>query len=49
MFSGEANLEFGDSDNEELLPLKPVEIIRGYSYNPSWTSTHTAELLETYE
>lgn len=49
VFSGEANLEFGESDNEELLPLKPVEIIRGYSYNPSWTSTHTAELLETYE
>ena len=34
---------------EELLPLKPVEVIRGYSYNPCWTTAHTAELLETYE
>lgn len=49
VFSGNAKLEFGDSDNEELLPLAPVEILRGYFYNPSWTTTHSAELLETYE
>lgn len=48
VFSGKAELQFGESDNEELLPLKPVEIGRGYFYNPSWTTTHTAELLETY-
>ena len=49
VFSGDAEFSFGESDNEELLPLKPVEIIKGYFYNPSWTTTHTAELLETYE
>jgi len=49
VFSGKATLEFGNSDNEELLPLKPVEIEKGYFYNPSWTTTHSAELLETYE
>lgn len=49
VYSGEASVEFGYSDNEELLPLKPVEVIRGYSYNPCWTTSHTAELLETYE
>lgn len=30
-------------------PLEPVEVIRGYSYNPCWTTAHTAELLETCE
>ena len=49
VFSGDADFEFGASDNEELLPLSPVEILKGYYYNPSWTTTHTAELLETYE
>ncbi len=49
VYSGDAEFAFGESDNEELLPLKPVEIIKGYFYNPSWTTTHTAELLETYE
>ena len=49
VYSGDADFVFGESDNEELLPLKPVEILKGYSYNPSWTTTHTAELLETYE
>jgi acetoacetate decarboxylase len=49
VFSGDAEFSFGESDNEELLPLNPVEIIKGYFYNPSWTTTHTAELLETYD
>jgi hypothetical protein len=49
VFSGDAEFKFGASDNEELLPLSPVEILKGYFYNPSWTTTHTAELLETYE
>ncbi len=49
VYSGDATIEFGDSDNEELLPLKPIEILKGYFYNPSWTTTHSAELLETYE
>ena len=49
VYSGDATIEFGDSDNEELLPLKPIEIVKGYFYNPSWTTTHSAELLETYE
>ena len=49
VYSGDADFEFGASDNEELLPLKPVEILKGYYYNPSWTTTHSAELLETYE
>jgi len=49
VYSGDARVVFGESDNEELLPLKPVEILNGYFYNPSWTTTHTAELLETYE
>lgn len=49
VYSGDADFEFGASDNEELLPLKPVEILKGYYYNPSWTTTHAAELLETYE
>jgi len=48
VFSGEARLDFGHSDNEELLPLQPKEVVRGYFYNPSWTTTHSAELLETY-
>lgn len=49
VFSGPAQIEFGASDNEELLPLRPIEVGRGYYYNPSWTTTHSAELLETYE
>jgi len=49
VFSGDADVILGDSDNEELLPLKPVEILKGYFYNPSWTTGETAELLETYE
>ena len=48
VYSGQAELNFGASDNEELLPLSPVEVGRGYFYNPSWTTTHSAELLETY-
>lgn len=49
VYSGDASIEFGHSDNEELLPLKPIEIVKGYFFNPSWTTTHAAELLETYE
>ncbi len=49
VFSGDADFSFGSSDNEELLALNPVEINKGYFYNPSWTTTHSAELLETYE
>ena len=48
VFSGEASVEFGCSDNEELEPLKPVEVIRSYSHNPCWTTARTAELPETY-
>jgi acetoacetate decarboxylase len=39
VYSGDADFEFGASDNEELLPLMPVEILKGYYYNPSWTTT----------
>ena len=49
VYSGEGSVEFGESDNEELTPLKPVEVIRGYYYSPCWTTGHGAELLETYE
>ena len=49
VYSGDADFVFGASDNEELLPLAPIEILKGYFYNPSWTTTHSAELLETYE
>ena len=27
---GSATLKFGDSDNEELLPIQPTEVIAGY-------------------
>ena len=49
VFSGDAQFSFGESDNEELMPLSPREILRGYFYNPSWTTGDTAELLETYD
>ena len=49
VYSGEGNVELGESDNEELTPLRPVEVIRGYYYSPCWTTGHGAELLETYE
>jgi hypothetical protein len=48
VFSGDAEFSFGAADNEELLPLQPVEVLKGYYYNPSWTTGDTAELLETY-
>ena len=49
VYSGQAHIKLGASDNEELLPLRPIEVGRGYYYNPSWTTTHSAELLETYD
>jgi acetoacetate decarboxylase len=36
VWEGEATLKFGDSPNEELLPLQPEEVLKGYYFNLSW-------------
>jgi acetoacetate decarboxylase len=36
LFSGEATLSFGDAPNEELMALKPTEIIGGFYMEVDW-------------
>ncbi len=41
-------LRFYESDNEELTPLQPTEIVRCMYYRRGWTTSHEAELLMEY-
>jgi hypothetical protein len=47
-FSGKPFLKFGDSDNEDLEPLKNVELLRGYTYKSGWKTDTVLEVLHDY-
>jgi acetoacetate decarboxylase len=36
LWTGDATLSFGDSPNEELLPLQPTEIVAGFYMHSDW-------------
>jgi acetoacetate decarboxylase len=38
LWAGEATLSFGDSENEELLPLQPKKVLEGYFCNIGWVT-----------
>ena len=48
MFSGKPYLKFGASDNEDLEPLKNVELVRGYTYKSGWKTDTVLEVLHDY-
>lgn len=48
IWSGTGTIRLGDSDNEELTLLEPMEILGGYYYKRGWTTTHTLEVLREY-
>lgn len=45
---GKGFVNLGDSDNEELLPLKPLEIVDAYYFKRGWTTAAKTELLIDY-
>lgn len=45
---GTGTLEFGESSDEELPDLGPVEITGGYAYERGWTTARVAKLLKDY-
>ncbi len=48
VFSGRPHLEFGESDNEELVPLRGVELVRAYTFKQGWTTDAILELVHDY-
>lgn len=48
MFSGEPHLLIGDADNEDLEPLRDVELVRGDIYKSGWQTDTVLELLRDY-
>ncbi|MFS8499515.1 MAG: acetoacetate decarboxylase family protein [Micromonosporaceae bacterium] len=48
VFSGKPHLAIGDAENEDLEPLRNVELVRGYTYKSGWTTDTVLELLRDY-
>lgn len=48
VWSGKGFVTFGDSDNEELLPLQPKEVVGAYYFKRGWTTDNKTELLIDY-
>ena len=48
VWSGKGFVRFGESDNEELLPLEPREIVGAYYFKRGWTTSHQTDLLIDY-
>lgn len=48
VWSGKGFVNFGESDNEELLPLQPKEIVSAYYFKRGWTTSHETDLLIDY-
>lgn len=47
-YSGKPFLTFGESDNEDLEPLKNAELVRGYVYKSGWKTDTVLEVLHDY-
>lgn len=48
VYSGSGTLLIGDAENEDLDPLRDVEVIGGNAYKSGWTTDTVLELLEDY-
>lgn len=48
MFSGTPHLVIGDAENEDLEPLRNVELVRGETYKSGWKTDTVLELLRDY-
>ena len=48
VWEGKGWVKFFDSQNEELLPLQPEEVLKGYYFNLSWTLPPWAKVVHSY-
>lgn len=49
IFSGKPHMMIGDAENEDLEPLRDVELVRGYTYKSGWETDTVLDLLHDYQ